>query len=190
MSDRAWKMIGAAVAAAGLALFAAGSFVEPAEAPHPVPQARPAKCDVQVFFAPGDAPERAIAIELRHAQQGQFVRGALYGFNDDDLVREILAAQAREVDQAYKFDKVQSAGSKQKAALARLKAAGVPWAIGHVPGGILHDKFAVFDHRVVIQGSYNWTNHARKKNRENLLVLDCPDLVKLYEAEWELIPTE
>jgi hypothetical protein len=190
MSERAWKLIGAAVAAAGLSLLAAGTYLEPAEPMHPAASAGPAKCDVHVFFAPGDQPGDAIAIELRHAQPGQVVRGALYGFNDDDLVREILAAQARGVDQAYKFDKVQSAGAKQKAALARLKAAGVPWAIGHVPGGILHDKFAVFDHRVVIQGSYNWTNHARKKNRENLLVLDCPDLAAQSEKEWEMIPTE
>jgi phosphatidylserine/phosphatidylglycerophosphate/cardiolipin synthase-like enzyme len=94
------------------------------------------------------------------------------------------------VDQAYKFDKVQSAGAKQTEALARLKSAGVRFAIGHVPGGILHDKFAVFDHRIVVTGSYNWTNHARERNRENLLLLDCPDLAKIYEAEWELIETE
>ena len=54
------------------------------------------------------------------------------------------------------------------------------------PEGRNHNKFAVIDQDKVITGSYNWTLKA-EKNWENLLILDCPELAKLYVREWEAI---
>ena len=42
----------------------------------------------------------------------------------------------------------------------------------------------------VVTGSFNWTGPAENRNRENLLVLDCPALVGSYAAEWETIRPE
>lgn len=33
----------------------------------------------------------------------------------------------------------------------------------------------------------NWTTSAERRNRENLLILDCPSLAALFESEWESI---
>jgi phosphatidylserine/phosphatidylglycerophosphate/cardiolipin synthase-like enzyme len=44
----------------------------------------------------------------------------------------------------------------------------------------------VIDGRRVLTGSYNWTQKA-ETNWENLLIIDCPELAKSYEAEWEKI---
>jgi len=52
---------------------------------------------------------------------------------------------------------------------------------------LLHDKFAVIDGRWVISGSFNWTASAERRNRENLLIFDCPSLASHFEAEWESI---
>jgi phosphatidylserine/phosphatidylglycerophosphate/cardiolipin synthase-like enzyme len=48
----------------------------------------------------------------------------------------------------------------------------------------LHNKFAVIDGRRILTGSFNWTNSAEDRNRENLLVLDCEELARRYEQEW------
>lgn len=37
---------------------------------------------------------------------------------------------------------------------------------------LMHDKFCVFDNRLVITGSYNWTYSAEKRNSENIIVTD------------------
>ena len=53
----------------------------------------------------------------------------------------------------------------------------------------MHHKFAIFDGRTLLNGSYNWTRGADQKNRENFLVTDEPALVDPYVraflAMWE-----
>ena len=48
----------------------------------------------------------------------------------------------------------------------------------------MHNKFAVFDERLVVTGSYNWTNSAEHANYENLVVLEEPALVSRYQQEF------
>jgi len=45
----------------------------------------------------------------------------------------------------------------------------------------------VIDGRYVITGSFNWTTNAEKQNRENLVILDCPEMEQAYQSEWESI---
>lgn len=52
---------------------------------------------------------------------------------------------------------------------------------------LLHDKFVVIDGRRVITGSFNWTTQAENRHRENVLILDCQDIARLYEEEWREI---
>ncbi|HEY9645538.1 MAG TPA: phospholipase D-like domain-containing protein, partial [Chroococcidiopsis sp.] len=52
-------------------------------------------------------------------------------------------------------------------------------------GDILHHKFAVVDHRIVITGSQNWTAAANQSNDENLLVIDNPTVAAHFEREFE-----
>lgn len=46
--------------------------------------------------------------------------------------------------------------------------------------GIMHHKFAIFDGRVLVTGSYNWTDSAEAQNFENILVLDDREVVLRY----------
>ncbi len=85
-----------------------------------------------------------------------------------------------------KTDKVQSASQAQSAAIARLQEAGITIEVS-LQSRLLHDKFAVIDGRWVITGSFNWTQSAENRNRENLVILDCPDLAGNFATEWELI---
>ena len=85
-----------------------------------------------------------------------------------------------------KADKVQSVGAAQSAALAQLEEAGVRVEVP-AQSRLLHDKFAVLDERWMITGSFNWSVSAENRNRENVLILNCPDLARNYGAEWEMI---
>src|SRR5690606_7341189 len=56
-------------------------------------------------------------------------------------------------------------------------------------GKFLHDKFAVFDKRKVIFGSYNWTNSAEFFNHENIIISDDETLVKQFLGRFKKLET-
>jgi phosphatidylserine/phosphatidylglycerophosphate/cardiolipin synthase-like enzyme len=50
---------------------------------------------------------------------------------------------------------------------------------------IAHNKVMVIDQRIVVTGSFNFTNSADTRNAENLLVLESPSLAARYQANWQ-----
>ena len=50
-------------------------------------------------------------------------------------------------------------------------------------------EFAVFDRRILLTGSYNWTRSAARENWENILVSDAQRLVnpfsEHFDAQWQ-----
>lgn len=50
--------------------------------------------------------------------------------------------------------------------------------------GVMHNKFAVFDGRVLETGSYNWTAAADRQHFENALFLDDAARIADYSAYW------
>jgi len=51
--------------------------------------------------------------------------------------------------------------------------------------GIMHNKFAIIDNKILITGSYNWTHSAEKLNNENLLIIkDAKELISKFEKEF------
>lgn len=49
----------------------------------------------------------------------------------------------------------------------------------------LHEKFAVFDAKKVVVGSYNWTYAAERHNHESVILSDEPLLVQQYQARFQ-----
>jgi mitochondrial cardiolipin hydrolase len=48
----------------------------------------------------------------------------------------------------------------------------------------MHHKFAVFDGKTAVTGSYNWSEESEQDNYENLIVLREPALVDAYVREF------
>ena len=53
--------------------------------------------------------------------------------------------------------------------------------------GIMHNKFAVFDGKLMVTGSYNWTNNAEHFNYENAIFISDPETIKRYQEEFDRI---
>jgi phosphatidylserine/phosphatidylglycerophosphate/cardiolipin synthase-like enzyme len=71
-------------------------------------------------------------------------------------------------------------------ALRKLRSAGIAIrSLGVVKQSLMHNKFAIFDGRVVATGSYNWTQSAERANYENLVLLDDPEVVARFEREFQ-----
>ena len=56
---------------------------------------------------------------------------------------------------------------------------GLPFTKLKIAGGevftakenLMHNKFCIIDERIIITGSYNWTNKANKENNENIVII-------------------
>jgi phospholipase D len=110
----------------------------------------------------------------------------MYGLTSRSIVDALIAAQSRGVDVAIKTDKKESEKHAQATLITKLKAAGVRVEVSTQQRN-LHDKFAVIDGQRVITGSFNWTQNAELRNRENLVVLDCREIAAAFEREWQSI---
>lgn len=110
---------------------------------------------------------------------------AMYEFNNNELAEELDQLAKKGIAVRLKIDTAKGAEKKTGSIIGRLKEAGVQVQTV-APDGRNHIKFVVIDGSRMLTGSYNWTAKA-ESNRENLLIIDCADLAKSYESEWEKV---
>jgi phosphatidylserine/phosphatidylglycerophosphate/cardiolipin synthase-like enzyme len=51
----------------------------------------------------------------------------------------------------------------------------------------MHHKYAIFDRKLLLNGSYNWTRGAAEHNEENFMVLNYQPLVIRYQEQFEML---
>ncbi|MBN2343169.1 MAG: nuclease [Deltaproteobacteria bacterium] len=134
-----------------------------------------AKIESNVYFSPGtDCVEQVI----------QHIRGAktridvcVFTISDDQISDALVAAHQNGVDVRIITDdeKTEDAGSD----IFRMKKAGLPIKLDNNPSH-MHHKFAVFDNRTVISGSFNWTRSASMYNHEDITVSNHPAAVQQF----------
>ncbi|MGH7812304.1 MAG: phospholipase D-like domain-containing protein, partial [Candidatus Binatia bacterium] len=88
------------------------------------------------------------------------------------------------VDVAGVFEKVGS--STDAAELKTLSCANVP-VRQDGNSGFMHNKVIVVDERFVITGSLNFSTNAEESNDENVIIIDNPDIAKLYMRDFERV---
>lgn len=126
-------------------------------------------------FTPDDTAALQIVALLRACSDSLDI--CVFTITDDRIADAIVAAHERGVavriitDDEKAFDR----GSD----VDRLVAAGVPLRMDRSPHH-MHHKFALFDGRSLLTGSYNWTRSAARHNHENFVVVDDPRLVEPF----------
>ncbi|GAJ21443.1 unnamed protein product, partial [marine sediment metagenome] len=48
----------------------------------------------------------------------------------------------------------------------------------------MHHKFAIIDNRLLLTGSYNWTFSAYNRNDENLMIIDDPEIIEIFQNQF------
>lgn len=109
---------------------------------------------------------------------------AVFIFTAGDIAEALLTAKERGVKIRIVIDEKQ--GKKRHPILDFLREEGFDllYLKGTV-GGFMHNTFAIFDGKLVITGSYNWTEYAEKFNYENVLLIDEPDVITRFQKEFE-----
>lgn len=148
-----------------------------------VEAAQPAPATInQAWFAPGDACLRKLRELIGSARSTVDV--CVFTISDDRLSGALIDCHARGVavrilsDNDKRFDD----GSD----IQRLHRAGIPVRLDDTPFH-MHHKFALFDGRVLANGSFNWTRSATDRNEENLVVTDDPALVGGFSGRFETL---
>ena len=138
--------------------------------------------DSSAHFTPGDDCLRKLRGLCMGARRSVDI--CVYTISDDRITEAILEAHRRGVavrvltDNDKRYDD----GSD----IARLREQGVAVRIDDGPYH-MHHKFAVFDGRVLANGSFNWTRSASTVNEENLVVTDDPALLRSFAGQFQAL---
>lgn len=136
--------------------------------------------ETTAHFTPGNDCLNAIVGQFRRARNSADV--CVFTITDDRITSAILDAVSRRVNVRIitDNDKASDLGSD----IQRLSSAGIAIRVDRTEYH-MHHKFAVFDRRVTLTGSYNWTRGAAEYNEENLIVTDNRQLTQQYNETFE-----
>ena len=132
------------------------------------------------YFSPEDACPRRIVEQIDGARETLDV--CVFTLTDNRLSAAVVAAHQRGVAVRIIADD-DKAGDRGSDVLD-LARAGIAVRLDR-DDGHMHNKFALFDQRVLLTGSYNWTVGADRENQENFVVSDDSGLVKRFAAQFE-----
>ena len=108
---------------------------------------------------------------------------AVFIFTSGDIAEALLHAKNRNVKIRIVIDKKQ--GKKDHPILQFLNDEGfnIKYVKGNV-GGFMHNTFSIFDSKLVLTGSYNWTDHSENYNYENVVLIDEPYVINKFQNEF------
>lgn len=134
----------------------------------------------EAHFCPGKACLYRIQDLLREAVSNIDI--CVFTITDDRLSDSIVDAHARgvQVRVISDNDKAHDPGSD----LSRLRRLDIPVVFDQTPDH-MHHKFAVFDNRLLVTGSYNWTRSATDRNEENIVVSGDTRLVTAFQQRFQ-----
>ena len=136
----------------------------------------------EVHFSPTEGIRRHLLRAIRESKQQIDV--AVYQITSTELAEALVAAKNRSLTVRVLTDQDKAASGSPAMRILREKGVAIR-SLGVSEQSLMHNKFAVFDDRLVATGSYNWTNSAERANYENLVFLDDPDLVARFRREFQ-----
>jgi len=130
---------------------------------------------IRVYFSPNGGCQEAVIQEISQAQKTIDI--AMYNLTTREISQELIKAKERGVKIRVFLDQGEANGKYSKGRYLMDKGIDVRFYTGT---GLMHNKFAVIDNRVLITGSFNWTASAERENQENLLIIMDEKVVKQY----------
>jgi phosphatidylserine/phosphatidylglycerophosphate/cardiolipin synthase-like enzyme len=135
---------------------------------------------VEVYFSPDDGTIARVIELVKDAQHS--VRFMAFSFTDDDLAAAIIEKADSGLDVSGVLEKSQ-AHSNTGGEYETLLSNGVDVRLDGNPAS-MHHKLIIIDERIVVTGSYNFSNSAKTRNDENTLIIHRPEIAGLYMEEF------
>jgi phosphatidylserine/phosphatidylglycerophosphate/cardiolipin synthase-like enzyme len=136
--------------------------------------------NMNVYFSPRGGCQDAVVQELQKARQEILVQA--YSFTADPLTFALVDAKKRGVQVVILLDRSNEA--ERYSDLRIFLEQGLDPLID-AEHAIAHNKVIIIDKKVVVTGSYNFTNQAEGENAENLLIIKGNnELVQKYRENF------
>lgn len=164
-----------------------GPLIAP-ETPYPVVDIQGTR--VEVLFSPDDIVVSRLTQLISEAQQN--ISFLVYSFSSADLRASLRekATNGVTVSGALEFDPVnQNSPNPNESLLEELnltRQAGLNVLLDRNPQ-VLNHKFMIIDGKIVVLGSYDFTNRAEIENDENVLIIHNELVAQKFMEEFERI---
>ena len=167
-----------------LVVFAIGVGLGIAVTYHPTPSIPPALYKAETYFSPNGAVAAHIIKAINSTKSS--IDLAIFDLTSNDIASSLEQAQKRGVRIRIIADSRQAKGTYSKIPI--LTNDQISIKITHGEGrGIMHNKFAIFDGKLMVTGSYNWTNNAERFNYENAIFITDPNVIRQYQKDFDSI---
>ena len=143
---------------------------------------------VDVLFSPDDLVVDRLSMLLGEAQQSIYFLAYSFGSNDlGNIIRE-KAAQGIVVGGVLESDQVtaEQANPTQVEELNLFRQAGLDIRLDGKTE-VMNHKIMIIDGRIVVMGSYDFTNRAETENDENVLIIYDEKIAQKFMEEFERV---
>ena len=139
----------------------------------------------EVYFSPNGHIRNRIVDEITNAKD--FIDIAVFNITSVGIRTALKKAQKKGVSIRILTDQGESEDIHSMVGPLIEDGFKIKLVKGKGRNGLMHNKFAIFDHKLLLTGSYNWTETAEHYNYENALFLHDKNLIKEYQAEFDSI---
>ncbi len=142
---------------------------------------------VYIRFSPDDGIDDMIEKLIAAANESVYMLA--YSFASRDIAERLQDADKNGLDVIVICEdgKAYTDGGGQ---CGPLSEAGLQVYVDGYPDTLMHEKVIILDDKVVIAGSYNFTRSADKRNDEQVLVIQSPEIADLFLGEFDKILEE
>ena len=138
----------------------------------------------EVLFSPRGSIKDAIIRNITSSRGTIDVTA--FTFTSGDIAEALYQAKERGVEVRVIIDQTQDAKSYPVLRFLEEEGFDLQFLKGNV-GGSMNNAFAIFDDKLLVTGSYTWTEYAEKFNYENAIFIDESDVVEKYKNEFEAL---
>lgn len=137
---------------------------------------------IQTCFSSEEKCATQIITAIKGSKQS--INFMAFSFTSDPIMEAMTARQKAGVRLSGVFETTGSQTpysefGKLKQAGADVYTDGNPW--------VMHHKVIIIDERIVIFGSFNFSDNANTQNDENLLIIDNPAIARAFKAEFDRV---
>lgn len=135
--------------------------------------------DARAFFTPKDNCPSVISQLISRARSSLDI--CVFTITDNRVSEAILEAKASgiQIRVLTDNDKSNDLGSD----IDSLRKAGISVRMDTTRHH-MHHKFAIFDRKLLLNGSYNWTRSASENNQENIVLDSDPGLIRSFQGQF------
>ena len=139
----------------------------------------------EALFSPGESCRTAIIQQIDRAVSRLNI--CVFTISDDKITNAIVTAHQRGVDIKVITDNDKSLDLGSD--IDRMAGSGIVIKMDNTSNH-MHHKFMVADEKIVLTGSYNWTQSAARFNHENIILTSEAGVVKSFLSQFDKLWNE